>query len=161
MEFLFENPWLIFIVIGIITSLFNKAKGGQGKQNNRPQRQPVQQKSTANQQEIRPVQEGRNKDVPPVMPKKHVEKEYADRKKQEAEAQLQALKNKQNELINTRNSLQMNSPRGSSRLDSIPYKEKKTAVSIEKQKLVDGVVWAEILGPPRALNPHKSIRQKR
>lgn len=160
MEFLFENPWLIFILIGIITSLFNKAKGGQGKQNNRPQRQPVQQKNTVNQQEIRPVQEVRDINVTPVIPRKNVEKEYSDRKKQ-AEAQLPALKDKQKDSMNTANSLKMDLPRGSSRLDSVSYKEKKTAVSIEKQKLVDGVVWAEILGSPRALNPHKSIRQKR
>lgn len=159
MEFLFDNLWLFAVVIGIITSLFNKAKGGQGKQNDRP-RQTVQPKNAANQQKGRPVQEARNKDVPPVMPRNNIEKEYSDRKKQ-AEEQLQALKDKQKDLVNTGQSLQMAPSRGSSRLDSVPYKEKKTAFSIEKQKLADGVVWAEILGPPRALNPHKSIRQKR
>ncbi|MGN7399697.1 hypothetical protein ACTHO0_07550 [Cytobacillus praedii] len=159
MEFLFENLWLFAVVIGIITSLFNKAKGGQGKQTNRP-RQSVQPQSAANQQKGRSQQEVRNKNVPPVMPKNNIEKEHSVRKKQ-AEEQIQALKDKQKDLVNTGQSLQMAPPRGSSRMDSVPYKEKKTALSIEKQKLADGVIWAEILGPPRALNPHKSIRQKR
>lgn len=159
MDFLFENTWLIFIVIAIFTSLLNKAKGNQGKQNSR-QRQPIQPRNVANQQKSGPIQEARNHDVTPVIPKRNIEKEYADRKKQ-AEEQMQVLKDKQKVLEKSAQSLQAASAMRSKRVDSSPKKEGKPAISIEKQKLVDGVVWAEILGPPRALSPHKSIRQQR
>ncbi|WP_102274519.1 hypothetical protein [Cytobacillus massiliigabonensis] len=165
MEFIFENPWLLFIVIGIITSIFNKATGNQGKQKGRQQRQPIQPQKDVNHSNSSPRREAKKNDALPAIPipKKvinNIEKEYAERKKQ-AEETLHALKDTKRTLENKTQSFQTVSVRRSRRSDFISKKEEKPAFTIEKQKLAEGVVWAEILGPPRALNPHKSIRQKR
>ncbi|KOP83494.1 hypothetical protein ACFFHH_09715 [Cytobacillus solani] len=163
MEFIFENPWLLFIVIGIITSIFNKLTGNQGKQKSRPQRQPIQPQKGANHSTSSPIREVKKNEALPAIPKKvinNIEKEYAERKKQ-AEETLHSLKDKQRALENKTQSLLAVSERGSMRLDFNSEKDEKPSFLIEKQKLAEGVVWAEILGPPRALNPHKSIRQKR
>jgi hypothetical protein len=37
---------------------------------------------------------------------------------------------------------------------------KHTSLSVGEQKIIDGVIWAEILGPPRSRSPHRVLKGK-
>ncbi|MFE8695385.1 hypothetical protein ACFYKT_03315 [Cytobacillus sp. FJAT-53684] len=166
MDFLFDNPFIPFVLVAIITALFNKGKGkNQEKNNHLPKRQPVQTKQSKGYPMSAPVQEARKSEKPSRMPRKvmdNIEREYLDRKKQ-VEAELKARKDQQSVTENrTRSFMQTTADQSKNNIAPPLEKERKTAISIEKQKLVDGIIWSEILGPPRALNPHRSInRDKR
>lgn len=83
-------------------------------------------------------------------------------RQREAEARMDALKEqqqlgeKQAELIQAaaRPVLysQMASP--DSKIISKP-------MSPSKKQLIDGIIWSEIIGPPRAQNPHKSVKNNK
>ncbi|MBP2241672.1 hypothetical protein J2Z40_002244 [Cytobacillus eiseniae] len=152
MEFLMDNPFILFIIIAMLSSMFGKGKGknqqNQQKQNqSRPRQAPVQSNP------IEPIpSEARNASS-------QIKREYLERKRQE-EKKRQEIKNRPPIMQEMSKKQAVKKEEKTLYNPSIVPVEKKPALSIEKQKLVDGVIWAEILGPPRALNPHRSINRK-
>ena len=41
---------------------------------------------------------------------------------------------------------------------AVQEKQRDQAIELDETKLVDAVVWSEILGPPRAKRPYRKIR---
>ncbi|MDZ5470941.1 hypothetical protein SM124_04155 (plasmid) [Bacillus sp. 31A1R] len=170
MEFLFENPFILVVLIGIISSLFKRMKGEQPEeQQKRPTPKPVVQKRKRieeqnptlaqeiemqrqkEQQRQQEHHQGRNKF-------ERIEKQYQEKKKQ-AEEKIAAMKKQQ--LVSEKKSQRMSS---TSRMNSatkdhvVTPQEDTSFYQVDEKKLADAVVWAEILGPPRAKNPHRARR---
>lgn len=160
MEVLFENPFIILVILGFIFSLFKKKDGGnQGHKNAHPK--PVHARPIEQQKPL--YSEKRNTELRPAEEKlnKH-EREYLERNKQ-AESTMNALKEQQR-LTEKRAELIQLAADNPVNEHSLPIDRKpiqsKASFSAGKQQLVDAVIWAEILGPPKARNPHRSLRRK-
>ncbi|PLR78117.1 hypothetical protein CU633_07605 [Bacillus sp. V3-13] len=144
MEFIFENPIFIVIVLGIISSLFNRLKdSGKDQKQKRPAR-PQAPKQSAPAPAPAPVVVHRETRDDKEMAAERLENKYAELKKQ-AETKLQSLKEKQ----------QASAER------IFPEKEEKgvKALDIDRQNLLNGVILAEVLGPPRAKRPHHPFKR--
>ncbi|MFE8703211.1 hypothetical protein ACFYKX_21770 [Cytobacillus sp. FJAT-54145] len=160
MEFLFENPFLLVILIGLISSIFKRMKGTQEeprKSQPKPfvesgpfdfeqqprQEQPVQRMEPVPQQTYEPNPLGK------------IEQEFLEKKKK-AEEKLAALKKQQATAQKKAETIQSHR-----RLNQVKEKIETTEpeqVHVDNQKLVDAVIWSEILGPPRSKRPHSANR---
>lgn len=171
MDVLLENPIIIMIIIGAILSLFNKSKvNNQNQKNPSSQTKPTQARSISNEQgQRRPVDD--RKGMSPVKRLEQMatemaeryEREYAEKRKF-AEATLKQAKEEPRPMEREAEQLYV-APVKSVTTESITSQEKQMpapqlSLTAEKQKVINGVVWAEIMGPPRALNPHRSLRRK-
>jgi hypothetical protein len=165
MEALFDllgNPVIIFIVIGILSSLFNKAKGnGQDQQNRRPVRpagKPVVMNVPAETKREprpapRPVQ---TRPAPQISVKAEqrssqvndIQKVYEERKQQAV-----ITDNRQRTGVSGRLSSDANSGR-------LRRAEVKPASSFQfepdQDRLIEGLIWAEVLGKPRSKKPYQT-----
>ena len=158
MEFLLENPFILIALIAFISSFFKKKK----------EEKPVKQTPRSVQQEQRAQAERTSADsaLAETLKEeyrqqeekaKRIEEEYRQRK-QQAEESMKALQNqrraaerKASKIANT-----------ASNTNAEHRKEPSGAGSFEfrKQSLADGIIWSEILGPPRSKNPHRSLNRK-
>lgn len=163
MELLFENPFIIIILLGIISSLFKKRKDDNPKrQSHRPQpanpqleqkvEPPVYSKESADAAQAR--QEQANKPL---------QKGYELKKKQEnvsmgelqmqqrmLERQAKLVKSAADEYIKIANT-------------AAPEKSANSTIGSKiegKQRLIEGIIWSEILGPPRAKRPYRQNKGK-
>lgn len=166
MEFLFENPLFIFILIGIISSLFKRVKGEQEQQPKRPVR-PEQQGPAWNSEghrmpvepePLKPLRTQPSKDEPieekefggvPENPFLDIQRKYEERRRE-------------NEL---KKSPRSNNLQSRTAAMTIPVKdEAKEGVSLdlspEAERLIEGIAWAQVLGEPRSRNPHRTMRRK-
>ncbi|MBS4191344.1 hypothetical protein KHA94_14235 [Bacillus sp. FJAT-49705] len=142
MEGLFEFPIIIIIaIIGYIFSIFKKRKkDNQGQHKNiHSKRTPIPAYTFDQMSKKTQIQEK------PLSPNK-IEAEYSERKKQ-AEDLIEQLQIVQTLPIE--------------HSDSFLQKGTNSSFSPSQKQLVDGIIWSEIIGPPRALNPHKSMRIKK
>lgn len=157
MEVLFENPVIIIAVLGFIFSLFKKKEGGnkeQKKAHHKPQYRPVSERTIEQQKPLH----AETRELHSAE-KSKLKRGYLERKKQ-AESTMNAWKEQQRlsenqaELIQLAADKPVNEP-------TLPIDRRpKASFSAGKQQLVDAVIWAEILGPPKARNPHRSLRGK-
>ncbi|MBN8200593.1 MULTISPECIES: hypothetical protein [Bacillaceae] len=158
MEFLLENPFILIALIAFISSFFKKKK----------EEKPVKQTPRSVQQEQRTQAEGTSADSALAEALKEekrqqaekarrIEEEYRQRK-QKAEESMKALQNQRRAAERKTNAL----ARSASNKNAEYPKEASGAGSLEprKQSLVDGIIWSEILGPPRSKNPHRSLNRK-
>lgn len=165
MNVLFENPIILIFLIWLISSLFTKAKGN--NKNTNQEARPSEAR-TVQKQQTRPMPTDNQKPMSPVKRleqmaqemAERLEREYADKRKF-AESTIKVPKEsptpieKQAEPIKVAEVKPIIPPSQDKQLQS-----PKLNLSAEKQKVIDGVVWAEILGPPRSLNPHRTLRRK-
>jgi FtsZ-interacting cell division protein YlmF len=167
MEFLFDNPFILMILIGLISTLFGK-KGEQQEQQKRPQQrrpsqqprqgpgQPAQQRPerrTAQQRPERPAQP-----VPPSLEKKvertaasipqltDVQKIYEDKRREINES----ARHEPRTASGAPASVQAGSEEKPVTLDLKP----------DGNRLIEGIAWAQVLGPPRARDPHRTMRRR-
>ncbi|NUH82244.1 hypothetical protein HUN92_00400 [Bacillus firmus] len=159
MEFLLENPFILIAVIAFISSFFKKKK----------EEKPVKQAPRSVQQENRAQAERTSADpaLAEVLKEekrklteksRRIEEDYRQRK-QQAEQSMKALQSQQRAA-----------ERKASAISRIATNT-KTGYPVEasgagkfepqKQSLVDGIIWSEILGPPRSKNPHRSLNRQR
>jgi hypothetical protein len=151
LEFIFENPIAIIFIIGAIISFLKKMK-----ENSNPN--PNQEKKTEWKKVMnipQTLNEGRQVET------KHtrVSQEHPQTKGQLAQ-----------EYYDVKNKTEINQPKEYSRKDSSLQRKEmnKKVVNAEvdasvdhtptKDTLIDGIVWAEILGPPRAYKSHSERR---
>jgi DNA mismatch repair ATPase MutL len=151
MDFLFENPIIIVILIGIISSLYKQVKGAQpeeGKRTNRPNQAPVS-----------PV--GQNK---PVRRQKQANKPVRGQNVANQSNQHQGSASKHENLNsatrietqeNKQTKMEMNENKAATQQKE---ENKQKSLNVSQSNLVDGLIWSEVLGPPRAKRPHRSIR---
>ncbi|WP_077214019.1 hypothetical protein [Bacillus dakarensis] len=152
MELLFENPLIPIIVIWVISSLFNKGKSK--KKTKTDTAKPFVENIPFPSFEDLKKEPEVIADAEPAI--SNIEEIYSEKKKR-AEAQLAELKDKQRRASEkaeraasvSRLNQQRKKPEAS-------YSEK--AFLIEKEKVAEAIVWSEILGPPRAKKPHRSMK---
>lgn len=178
MEFLFDNPILFFIIIALISSFFKEPKGNQKKKSSASL--PKQNHHEEKTYDSTPSQDhGENHDVPNRKPTIEgpfeepeifkipnifmqqfdytaKEEEY-EKKLNELEKKLshlekreQILKEKEAQL----NDLTMRYERLSKQAQT------DKAPSLDENKLVEGIIWSEILGPPRAKKSYMSAKSR-
>ena len=141
MKTLLENPIILVILIGIISSFFKKVKTAQqeSRENGKP-----------NPLKVPPVK------VEPVRRNKKQQRNSEGQGEQHYPQRKPA--NNQNER---NNSLEQRSTAIKNNQKSVPVKkviEEVNTVQIDTERLVDGIIWSEVLGPPRSKKPHRSIK---
>lgn len=163
MEFLFENPFILVVLIGIISSLFKRMKGTPPEEQPRspqPKPKPVIQrnpeKPAPTLTRAEEIELQRQKEL--LDSKNQIERQYLEKKKK-AEEKIAALK--QQQLAAKRQAERMNATTRMNmdeRKSVIQTTDQRNVVGVDEKKLVDAIVWAEVLGPPRA---RKSLRSNR
>jgi len=161
MEALFEligNPFVIFVLIGILSSLFNKAKGNgkdhqQQRRPARPVHRPAKMEAPSEAQpevrESRPVQARtpqprQVKELKEAAPLSDIQKVY-----QEKRQQLEKIDSK------PRSERGRLSSEGTKRSRLSAVKEEPILdFQPDQDSLVQGLIWAEVLGQPRAKKPY-------
>jgi hypothetical protein len=155
LEFLLENPFILVVLIGIISSLFSKAKRGSSSG-------PVQQPGNV-ELESGPYKdagyEPEEKAAAPVQKagrqaSESMESYYQERKEQ-AEERARRLSERQDVL--ERRVQNARSAAGNPEKSKSAEPAGRAAVS--REKLADAIVWSEILGPPRSKNPRRLHRR--
>ncbi|HAQ08700.1 MAG TPA: hypothetical protein DCR24_14765 [Bacillus bacterium] len=154
MEALFDNPIILFILIGLISSIFNRIKGNaQDSQNQRPQRpvhpasQPLDRSRPAEtKREPRPVIIENSTEA-----LSDIQKVYLERKQRADKASSESRGPERGRL-----STGTTSPR--SRLHS-EKAEQVINFNPDRNNLIEGVIWSEILGKPRAKKPYSAARR--
>ncbi|MGG3943450.1 hypothetical protein ABEV54_18645 [Peribacillus psychrosaccharolyticus] len=144
-DFFIRNPWLLIIVIGIVTSLSGKKKKPEQEQTpNRPAR--PQQQPTVREVYRQAMQEMTEASKPPVDEASMLmEEELARNQEHKAElerAKLYQKKQKQLERIKAAKPV-------------LPIEDNSspiynTNLQFDQQRLVDGIIMSEVLGQPRA-----------
>lgn len=141
MEFIFENPFILIILIGIISSIFKKNKEENKSQRGRPkpfvESIPIPEVDVALE---------RNRD------NKATRKPKSNEKIEENMAVLSDPKQETLEKPAQRKTI--------NRLrDTRPQQEKEQALPVEENSLVNAVIWSEILGPPRSKKRHRTMNR--
>lgn len=143
MRFLLENPLILVILIGVISSFFKKSTEAQPDKKKKSPAKPIQKQDTPFPVgKNRPVRAQKLNPLPPLRPvsNEQIRNEqteevlYKGNAKQSASAHEHARRKHREETI-----------------------AKKT-INTDPQTLIDGLIWSEVLGPPRAKKPHRSIK---
>ncbi len=163
MQFLFDNPFLIFILIGIISSLFKRGKGEQEQQPKRRPNPPVQQGQTPVERMPRepkpqrtqipkndsPVK-NRETTVVPENPFLDIQKKYEERKRESPQKRNNPQKNTDRVQPNVLLNKEIDDSSGNVSIDLSP----------EADRVIEGIAWAQVLGPPRSRNPYRTDRRR-
>ncbi|WP_428909172.1 hypothetical protein [Niallia sp. Krafla_26] len=149
MEILFENPIALIILIGVISSLFRKKNKDEKPkpQQTRPTqksnrtfdelKEVFQEVSRSFQEETKPIRKFREEHSEQINEaKEKLESAYLDKDAERAIPQHEET----NRVL----------------LASKP--QQQLQFKVDESKIVDAVIWSEILGPPRAKNPRHSNR---
>ncbi|KAB2338563.1 hypothetical protein F7731_03120 [Cytobacillus depressus] len=167
MKFIFDNPVFILMIIGYLISMFAKKKKEQPQHHKGSHRKFEQNPSREVQETFSQTETSTQNEE---------EKQYADHTKAdhakklqvealesqyEVEKRLHALKKQQQLAVKRAEQIKTIIEKPITEQISVPQKEKKPSLSPSKKQLVDGIVWAEIIGPPRALNPHRSLKNNK
>lgn len=153
MDFLFENPFLIVIILGILSSMFKKPKNDKNME----------------ESETKPYDETSPIPMPEIF-KQFGFEEQADRKKPVSQdvSSEELLKSDYQEKAKAKIAELKERDRNRKQVESRPVQaeelkinrpsnlsEEKRTVSIGQERLKEAIVWAEILGPPRSKKPHR------
>lgn len=142
MHEILTNPLVIAAVIGIISAIFGKKnKDEKRPPGTRPENQAKKQEHKQPHKEHKPEAEEM-----PAVP----EENLFEKKRREAEKRLAETEQMFNGLEH-----QLTSAR--QRNTTL----KKPALKIKKETAVQGIIFSEILGPPRAKKPHRTMRSIR
>ncbi|MDU0811449.1 hypothetical protein P9738_18120 [Bacillus siamensis] len=139
MHEILTNPLVIAAVIGIISAIFGKKnKDEKRPPNRRPADQKKKQDHTQPPKEHKPEAE----EMPAVSKGNPFEQKRREAEKRLAETE-QMFNGLDHKLTSQR-----------ARNASL----KKSALKIKKETAVQGIIFSEILGPPRAKKPHRTMR---
>ncbi len=179
---LFSNPIALFILIGVISSLFNQKK----KDGNQPQRRPVRPPGPVQQPRPAPARrqpaEAKMEPTPPVIVKDHdynprsenrraAETSRNARKQSPADSGLEVLTDIQKKYQERKQQSEgsaekkqqtgrMSASQTSGRLNQKREQVQSEVVfQPDKDTLVEGLIWAEVLGKPRAKKPYNPARR--
>ncbi|WP_349407875.1 hypothetical protein [Pseudalkalibacillus sp. SCS-8] len=151
-EFLFANLFFLIVVIGGILSFFKRQIDKYNEQQNAPrkgqQRQPVRPRPQA--ETISMPQEPREEKVRPDRPRQERQERVKESLQELYEEKRKELQNGVNQESN--NSSPVVRPR--SRTKTKERQISPNQVLPNPDHVAQGVIWAEILGPPRSKKPH-------
>jgi hypothetical protein len=142
LEFLFENPIILIAIIGMIASFLKRLKSTPNE--DAPNKQQPEWKKVFDLPEMTYEE----------LPKEEVKREYVAPPVKVATDLYHIEKAK--EKTDSKVAISSEKIR-----DIIAEGEIKDEIEItpKKQQLVNGIVWSEILGPPRALKQHSHKRR--
>lgn len=172
LEALFEKPFLVFILIAAISSFLGKAKtAGEEEQEQRKRSHPSERRTKT---VPKPVQQTRPQpslfeEMKRVNHPQHrptfsevtdeLENEFEKRRNEQA-AKLKELQEKQQALEKAAEDLHS----GMTMRHELTKSKQTSKQTIEDSlpsygsRLIDGIILSEVLGKPRAKNPHTSRR---
>lgn len=161
MEFLFDNPLLIIIILALISAVFKRDGSREEKRRTVPppfpfpEREPLDIPEPVMFPESEPEQGRRVREVSPSgdifrEERKNIEEKLAEFKKQEAE-----LANKAERMKDAIAGKMREEER--KKLDW----DEKGFLDFDQKTLLSGIVFSEVLGPPRAKRPHRSVNIRR
>lgn len=162
---LIGNPFVIFVLIGILSSLFNKAKGkGENNQQRRPVR-PVSKPAGSDgpvkeqreqRRESRPVQSRPVKPQPVKTEREPVEVSTIQKVYQERKLQSDKIDSKARSAERGRVSSE-----GAAVRSSLSGAKEEPVLDFQpdQDRLIEGLIWAEVLGQPRAKKPYSPVRR--
>jgi hypothetical protein len=155
LEFILENPFILVVLIGIISSLFSKAKRSgntnpaERRGNPEPERDPYADAGYEPEEKADvPLQKAGKQALESM-------ETYYQEKKEQAEERARRLADRQ-ELLERR---VQNSRRTADKPERNLPAEPSSRTSVSREKLADAIVWSEILGPPRSKNPRRLHRR--
>ena len=152
MEILFENPILWLVLLGVISSLFRGKK-----------REEEGQKTRSNPVENRPTPKsgsafGELKEIFREV-NRYISRgntTFSNLKKERVQEVIEPASYTQRavqEKTSIANEIEV--------IQKAPILQKKNQLKVDESKLVDAVIWSEILGPPRAKNPYFRSKAQR
>jgi hypothetical protein len=160
LEFLFENPFLVIVLIAVISSFFRKKKDNPNTQG----RTPTQAGGGQNKRLSSPIEEARDifkefsrslqEQQSKPLPRKTMDKQFqSDRKMEESQKVEQPAASDVNapETLPVRNEM-TRPPIG---LELEPKTAPKKELKVQEEQLIDAIIWSEILGPPRTKKPYR------
>jgi hypothetical protein len=147
-EFFFENPFLFIVLIAVLSSLLKKRKGNtDNKKTPYPSKGNKQTKPVSPFDEVKEIfkEVTRSFSEGTITPDRKIEHPVVQQKAEELHQQMA-----------TGQPLKSIGPR------SLPIEEKPRSkeMGLDQEKLVDAVIWSEILGPPRAKKPYMKSRYR-
>ncbi|EIJ78921.1 hypothetical protein PB1_15224 [Bacillus methanolicus PB1] len=156
---------IIAIVIGIISSIYNQFKNQSREQKKQSPAKPFtagglpypkRQEATIHKENKRPESEKRKREPKDISDE--IEAKYADQKRK-VEEQVIALK-KQQSVIEQKARQIRNSVENSHLSFSPAGKDNANELfTAEEANLLNGIIFSEILGPPRTKRPHSYKRR--
>jgi hypothetical protein len=151
------EPLIIAILIGLITSIFNKVKES-------PSNKPVRQKpiQTASPPPSEPRERGRERERERRPARSRVPREYKEPLKDAASSIQSRFEEKKKEAESTYIDLQKKEERYSRRLEAHQNRAKKirdksSTLNIDfknEDDIVKGFIFSEVFGPPRSKKRH-------
>jgi hypothetical protein len=175
MEFLFDNPILIMILIGLLSTLFGKKGEGQEQQPKRPpgpqQRRPSQQQPAGRREpaQQRPQNQGQPAQQRPENRGRqpHPAASTRERRPERAAASIPQLTDVQKVYEERRREVMEPARyelRSESQRTANQGGKPDVPVSLDlkpdAERLIEGIAWAQVLGPPRAREPHRTMRRR-
>ncbi|MBE4908025.1 hypothetical protein IMZ08_08165 [Bacillus luteolus] len=156
-----ENIIPLIFIIGIIVNIFKRFKEGGSGQNQPQQRKPVEHETTYEENNDRRTERNPFETMFEELDRKGREIfEQMDRKQEEPKPEVS---NRLNEALSRINNQEASAPQRTEikKVETIvPPKQKKSSSGalqgISRKRAVEGVIWAEILGPPRSKRPHST-----
>lgn len=154
MEILFENPIVLIILIGIISSIFknrNKSEKQDSPAKRAESRKPVQKSSDPfNEMKdlFKEVQRSFQEELNPAKKLKEDGPQKIDEVKLNYKEEQPEKSSMSKQVTETPHEHQVQKTKQASQL------------KVDESKLVDAVIWSEILGPPRAKKPYLQNRTR-
>ncbi|KPB05304.1 hypothetical protein [Bacillus sp. CHD6a] len=185
MEWIFDilqqAPWLIFVLLGIFSTLF---KGGKQEEQQKQRQKQRRQTATQAPQRQEDYEDYRRESAP--SPKKEEKPRFDWDKDIFGEGKLEELEQKIREKVNPylekvekkkehvspiqnqvkdevkelsikRQEISKDSPILKQELQLSEGKVVSSRYRIKPNRVVEGVMWSEILGQPRSRNPHRPV----
>lgn len=147
-EFFFENPFIFVILVAVLSSLFKKKKGDteSKKTSNRP-------KGNKQAQSNNPFDEV--KEIFKEVTRSFSEGTITSERKIEHPVVQQKAEELRQQMVKAE-------PLKSAEPQSLPIQEelRSKEMKLNQEKLVEAIIWSEILGPPRAKKPYMKSRYR-
>jgi hypothetical protein len=152
LQFLFENPFLIIVLIGFIFSLFRKKEPQKDQRNTKP----IKNRGSHTDKPLGEIKEI-FKDVMNTFPEpkqtlKPKVNKVERRKKREHQENIYEKQTPVEDKLEEPILLMKQKD------ESATQSSQHQQIEVDEQRIVDAVIWSEILGPPRA---KKSMNQLR
>ncbi|MBA9025480.1 MULTISPECIES: hypothetical protein [Bacillaceae] len=165
-DWIFGNIWVIAIIFGIISSMFSKKKATQrdpkstGTPTTPINQKPVREQNLPKHDQSKTIRQFYEEAKKAMEPSRPDTLEIETDTKPNAEVWLKEQELKQQEAERKRQ-IQLKEDlavRKEISDDSSPVYQ--TNFTISQQKVLDGIIMAEVLGPPRAKNRRRLGRRK-
>jgi Tfp pilus assembly protein PilV len=153
MRILIENPIIIVILLGIISSLFKRIKSDQPEEG-RSRKRNLRQNGLPSGQHKKSQLADRSKPNKPVR-----QQNTRSRMVENATDPIDPIFVNSNIQESENNQMDYSAVnQNDQEILEFESTQKKNTLDIDRTKLIDGLIWSEVLGPPRAKKTHHSIK---